>query len=277
MILHIRSRCSGLPVRTGASAILLSRKFAAVHASEQNRPLFGASTFGPPNRGQGYKRMPMAADALTRSLRLLADEGLPALLRRDRRRLVSFPELILYEKHLRGLPRRPVTPPSPDVEFNWLEPSRLVELYDPDLECDAGDIAAAWSWLARGDRCLVGTEQGQVVHYHWITTSVREHPGLKLALGPGVAVCFRAFTRPAYRGRGLNSTAHSISEAASYAAGIRRLLREVYSNNIASQRSVQKDGYREVGRFRGIRLMRYQRLFMSADLAARYTEGASAI
>jgi len=211
--------------------------------------------------------------ALERARSILTERGPAEFARRGLAQLGSKQEFIVFELEMTEAPA-PVTPRIP-VDFRWLSVERLPELNRPDLDFTSEVIAEARRWLAQGDRCLVGYVDEKPVHYHWITTSLRDRPGCRLHLGPRTAFYYKEFTHADYRGQGINPAAHSVSLAACFDEGIRYAFREVRSTNTPSIRSTEKDGFREVGRYPYVRVMRYRRVLMSGDLVRYMTERAA--
>lgn len=201
----------------------------------------------------------------------LRSDGLVSVLGRIRRRVIAFPEFVVFEKTIAPVdPPPPMRPTDLDVEFSWLEASQLEELNDRDLEFDDRTLARAAAWLRRGDVCLVGRMDGRIAHYHFVARAVREHPHAQLTLGPQVVASYKSFTRIEYRKQGLSARAHAISEAAMAALGARHWIREAAAENEPSRRAALKDGCREVGRFRHLKIGRYRKALFSPRLRDLY-------
>lgn len=86
------------------------------------------------------------------------------------------------------------------------------DLPDLDLEHhDADHVAELRSRLRAGEHWTVGRLDGQIIHYHWISTQRRctypSLPGCVFELDPRAAYGYDAWTHPSLRGHGVRRRA----------------------------------------------------------------------
>ena len=128
--------------------------------------------------------------------------------------------------------------------------------FRPDQSSDA--VRAR---LARGDVCLATWHASRIVQGIWLSTSRSHLPYLRrdLLLPPGTAYVPDAYTLPAYRGRGLASSAAARRLCSYRERGFRQFVAMVALENRAGLRLVAKTGYRPIGRSTCLRLGPWQR------------------
>lgn len=142
-------------------------------------------------------------------------------------------------------------------------PSRLPDgftfrtLSAQDIEEFAGnpehDLDSSLSALLDDDHtvCFAVLEGGRLASYCWYTVApvaAEHHWGVALHLPPHTAYAFKAFTCPAYRGRGLHQSAMEPAlEELSRRFGTRRVLASIAWTNDASRRCYRAAGFHELG------------------------------
>lgn len=117
---------------------------------------------------------------------------------------------------------------------------------DPSLELDEAFLVQA---IERGDRCYGFIENGVLGAYAWYSTGPTPiQASIVAEFDPGYIYMHKAFTRPAFRGRGLYGTG--------VAGAARALLREgrykgliscVQLHNRPSLKGLQRIGFRSIG------------------------------
>jgi GNAT superfamily N-acetyltransferase len=140
-----------------------------------------------------------------------------------------------------------------------LPPSKLVTSRVPDLvfeEASTADVVrrprrhASYGTdtdtrLARGDRCVVGLRDGDIVYHNWISFDAdliaRRCPGIgRIA---GTAYAYDGYTAPEWRGLSIQPAALSwIGRWATDRAS--RLLLSIEPDNVRSVRAAEKAGFR---------------------------------
>jgi hypothetical protein len=118
---------------------------------------------------------------------------------------------------------------------------------DPSLELEGDFLTEAF---ARGDRCYAFVQDGILGAYAWYAngpTPIQD--SLTAMFGPGYVYMYKAFTAPGFRGRQLYGT--GVAKAMQAFRGQRSfkgLVSCVQSHNRASQKGLQRIGFRTVGR-----------------------------
>jgi GNAT superfamily N-acetyltransferase len=128
--------------------------------------------------------------------------------------------------------------------------------FRPDQSTDA--VRAR---LARGDVCLATWHAGRIIQGMWVSTGRAHLPYLRcdLLLPSGTAYVQDVYTLPAYRGRGLASSAAAHRLRSYRERGFRQFVAMVALENRAGLRLVEKTGYRPIGRSACLRLGPWQR------------------
>lgn len=99
--------------------------------------------------------------------------------------------------------------------------------------------------------CFAVLEGGRLASYCWYTVApvaAEHHWGVALHLPPHTAYAFKAFTCPAYRGRGLHQSAMELAfEELSRRFGTSHVLASIGWTNDASRRCYRAAGFDELG------------------------------
>lgn len=152
-----------------------------------------------------------------------------------------------YQIYCRDL-RSPLPAPSHPAGLEW------ATLTAADIPC-LREINAlmtpreARRHLDDGQTCLVGRVAGRLAHYRWDTTLPLRMPHFDLLFRPrpGDTLADESFTRPAFRGRGIDTAGVLMAYQWALANGCRRSLTLVASWNTPSQRTQSKAGRSLVG------------------------------
>jgi len=102
--------------------------------------------------------------------------------------------------------------------------------------------------LAKGDRCYGAMDGDTLATYTWVSHKPTDADGLILHFDPEYVYFYKAFTRPRYRGKCLNSICahrvlrHCLSE------GTRGFIADIDVHNFASLRAAVRMGFIEFGR-----------------------------
>lgn len=124
-------------------------------------------------------------------------------------------------------------------------------------DADLKDIAGR---LDRGDLCLVMSVGKQIAHACWITSKHTQIDYLEceVMLSPDMCMAYDAFTKPAFRGRGIAGARTRQMEPYLIKSGYRRLLsaigpenrQSLYFNTAAGHQIVGVMGYYQLGPWR---------------------------
>jgi GNAT superfamily N-acetyltransferase len=149
---------------------------------------------------------------------------------------------------LSGELRPPLPETGPVLSLRWTDfsPADIPRLHRLNPALSVGEIRRR---LQENQTCLIGWVDGSPVHYRWDTRRLTYLPYLRRRLRPrpGDTFLVEGFTAPAFRDRGLASTAVRIVLARAAAAGCTRFLTLVAAWNAPSLRTCQKAGLQPVG------------------------------
>lgn len=192
-----------------------------------------------------------------KGLFILREQGVLALCRRISEHLWELERTALLEFELSSPPSSLNRTSSP-VKFCWAKIEDLEGFNNDSLHFSGAELRDAFQWLCRGDLCLIGYVKGSLATYLWITFSVRELPAFRWPVGAHTAFFFKTFTRPSFRGMGLNQEAFSFALNYCYTLGIRRVFIDVNKRNASSFRAISNVGFKEIGTFFIFRLGRWR-------------------
>ncbi len=132
-----------------------------------------------------------------------------------------YRRLALFELSLADTP--PARPATVPVELRLLAPGDVAAHVALRPDVPPGEVLAR---LGRGERCFTAWHEGRLVSTTWAATGrVRiDYLDRDLALAPGDAYAYDAFTAPDYRGREIAGLCTASMQRALRAAGVRRLL-----------------------------------------------------
>lgn len=119
------------------------------------------------------------------------------------------------------------------------------EAYARDIGTDSA--ATFRARLAEDVRCYIVEGEGKLLHSSWVTTSAAWTREIAMYLTPpeGDAYVYESFTRADARGRGIYPFALAGIVTALAEEGIRRVWVGVEATNLASQRAMDKAGFKE--------------------------------
>lgn len=171
----------------------------------------------------------------------------------------------------------PVPPPPAPAGYTFrpVAPAEAAEL----ARALDGSASAVARRLAAGQRCFAAwaAEDG-IAAYCWVATApvpIAELEGWAEP-GPGEAYIFECATRPAHRGRGLYSALLRQVLAALGRAGLRRAWIGADRANVASQRGIERAGFRPVADVWFVRVLSWRWLAIRPDPSAPASLAAAA-
>lgn len=111
--------------------------------------------------------------------------------------------------------------------------------------------------MAEGDQLLVGEIDGQIVSFHFIRFNCFDAAGgIRVDLPADTVYAFRGTVPKSLRSKGVASTAMAHITDIMKQAGYRRLVFEVYPQNIAQRRAVTKIGSQRLGTYFNFRFLK---------------------
>ena len=145
---------------------------------------------------------------------------------------------------LNVLPARQMDRAAEDLSFRAAT-EEDAELYARDIGTDSA--ATFTARLADDVRCYVVESGGRFLHSSWVTTSAAwaREIAMYLTPPPGDAYVYESFTRADARGRGIYPFALAGIVTALAAEGVERVWVGVEATNLASQRAMDKAGFKE--------------------------------
>lgn len=136
-----------------------------------------------------------------------------------------------------------------------VEPTRARRLSRAQLEAAASDPAMdlrldfVHDALAQGDACFGVLDLTKIVSYSWFSNRPTEVvPGFVTRFPAGYYYSYKAFTRPAYRGRGLLRDCQVAAAREFASGGPIRLLTLIERRNVSSLKAFAQVGFRPFGR-----------------------------
>jgi len=158
---------------------------------------------------------------------------------------------------------RSLLEPLPDLQPKVAFDFRPFEMADVELvrQIDRPSEARACAKrLERGHKGLLALYQGQPAGYAWGSTEVApDLERVELRLDPGDGLCVDAYTAPAFRGRGLQTTLSLARFQLFRDLGYRRAVAYIEKHNLPSLAVWRKVGSQEIGYIDFVRIGPWRR------------------
>ncbi len=169
-------------------------------------------------------------------------------LRRDAR--ISLDRTFLYQRSEAPAQRACA---NDNLELRPLLPSELSQV----AALGPFDLDEGARRFERGDACFGVWIDGALVHYSWVQTSgthTISSAGIEVSIGDGDLWIYNCRTSEAHRGRGIYTRAlHHIASTA-LLDGATSVSIYAAESNVASQRGIERAGFRLVSTLRALRL-----------------------
>jgi len=156
----------------------------------------------------------------------------------------------------------------PDLRVRRATPEEWDQLaQDPAFEISPYEHRDSQRILAEGDQLLVGEIDGRIVSFHFIRfESFDAAGGIQVDLPEDTVYAFRGTVPAPLRRKGVASTAMARITEIMKQAGYRRLVFEVYPENIAQRRAVSKIGSQRLGTYYNFHFLKQNQVRMRRRL-----------
>lgn len=147
----------------------------------------------------------------------------------------------------------------PDLSVRRATPEEWDQLArDPAFEITPYEHQDSRRIMAEGDQLLVGEIDGRIVSFHFIRFECFDAAGgIQVALPADTVYAFRGTVPKPLRSHGVASTAMAHITDIMKQEGYRRLVFEVYPQNIAQRRAVTKIGSEHLGTYHNFRYLKW--------------------
>jgi SAM-dependent methyltransferase len=162
----------------------------------------------------------------------------------------------------RDIPLQPVhRQPASDLQFGFLQAGEVAEFL---RFRDYADRETVLDRLRQGQHCFLVRDRGAIVHCCWAATGAAriDYLDCSVRLADDVVYVYEAYTGHGNRGRSLSSLRSFVLEDFFRRRGLRRLLGVVWPENPSIYRSMEKAGYRVIGRMGYVGMGRLRRHFL---------------
>jgi len=146
----------------------------------------------------------------------------------------------------------------PDLRVRQATPDEWEQMaQNPAFEITAYERRDSRRIMTEGDQLLVGEIDGRIVSFHFIRFDrFVAAGGIQVDLPPDTVYAFRGTVPKELRSQGVASTAMAHITDIMKQAGYRRLVFEVYPENIAQRRAVAKIGSEQLGTYFNFRYLK---------------------
>lgn len=162
----------------------------------------------------------------------------------------------------RDIPPQPVRrQPASDLQFGFLQAGEVDEFL---RFRDYADRATVLDRLRQGQHCFLVRDHGAIIHCCWAATGAAriDYLDCPVRLADDVVYVYEAYTEQGNRGRSISSLRSFVLEDFFRRRGLRRLLGVVWPENPPIYRSMEKAGYRVIGRMGYVGMGRLRRYFL---------------
>ena len=164
----------------------------------------------------------------------MAQGKLSRTLARLQKSIITYDSYLIKESDI-ATPVKITRQPSAGVEYRLATPADMDSFLDEDGEPqDQREREKALARLSRGDICIIGIYEGQLINYGW--TSFRQADlveGVSLILGPGWSYGYKGYTVRGFRNKGMsrNRVRKELSMEYRRSIGIQKSLNVVHTRN----------------------------------------------